>query len=643
MSATYSAGKALPRYAFVIAIAALLLAVGAVHAAQVTAARVWPSQEYSRVTLEASGPIAYRMFTIPDPARLVLDLELLESSTALENLPKLVAPNDPFIKSIRLGRFKPGTLRLVFDMKAAVRPEAFLLKPVGDYGYRLLLDVYSIESEDPIVALIRSVERERRAEAGPLPTPGDAAENTNELATESGEPAQSATVEPGAGANEATHAEPHATPKPGEEALPKSRAQGRRVIVAVDAGHGGEDPGASGREGTLEKHVTLQIARRLKARIDDEPGMRGVLIRDGDYFIPLQNRVAKARAIKADAFVSIHADSFVKPHARGSSVFALSERGATSAAARWIAKRENDADLVGGVNIDVADPYLKKVLLDLSQTATINDSLFLARAVLDELGDVNKLHKSHVEQAGFAVLKSPDIPSILVETAFISNPDEEKRLIDDEYQEKLAAAIFRGLRKYLVKQAAPRMQIVRAEAVTPAPSVISAPPVASPAAMPTPQRTVVTEQRPAASLQTVADILPAPTEGLIRPVVQVIQRPVADSAGRGDSERSAARTARVAAAQERHQLSRKRVAGATQRAATTRHKASTQSKTGALHKNARGATKSNASPPQKRKSSTLPKPRAGEERDCKEDGKDLGKRGAQCGNTTQKHRLASRD
>ena len=223
------------------------------------------------------------------------------------------------------------------------------------------------------------------------------------------------------------------------------------ITIAIDAGHGGEDPGALGRSGTQEKDVTLAIARKLKERIDREPNMRAVLTRDGDYFIPLQMRVHKARRVNADLFVSIHADAFVKPHARGSSVFALSERGATSAAARWLAKRENEADLIGGVNLDVKDRYLKQTLLDLSQTATINDSLKLGKAVLSELGEINTLHKAQVEQAGFAVLKAPDIPSILVETAFISNPEEEAKLRSDAYQEKMAEAIFQGIKRYFAK------------------------------------------------------------------------------------------------------------------------------------------------------------------------------------------------
>ena len=226
------------------------------------------------------------------------------------------------------------------------------------------------------------------------------------------------------------------------------------MIIAIDAGHGGEDPGAQGSRGSHEKDVTLAIARRLCALIDETPNMHGVLIRDGDYFIPLGGRVLKARRARADLFVSIHADAFIRPDAHGSSVFALSEHGATSTAARWLAKKENEADLIGGVNIAVKDPYLARTLLDLSQTATINDSIRLARHVLGELNDINDLHSGHVEQAGFAVLKSPDIPSILVETAFISNPGEEARLNDDSYQNKLANAVLGGLKRYFAQNPA---------------------------------------------------------------------------------------------------------------------------------------------------------------------------------------------
>jgi N-acetylmuramoyl-L-alanine amidase len=402
----------------VTAFAAFLAALSGAHAAtQVSSARIWPAQEYTRITLESGAPIAHNVFTIANPNRLVLDLENVDSSTALDVLSTKISPDDPYVSGVRIGRFKPGVIRLVLDLKARVKPQVFTLKPIGDYGHRLVLDVYPVEPVDPILALL-----EKNVVAAP-------AAGSAKPATQPDQPASGATRAPAA---------PGAR-KP--EVL-------RLVTVAVDAGHGGEDPGAKGRSGTYEKHVTLAIAKKLKALIDDEANMRGVLIRDGDYYIPLANRVVKARKVQADLFVSIHADAYIKPHARGSSVFALSERGATSAAAGWLAKKENEADLIGGVNIDVDDPTLKQVLLDLSQTATINYSLKLARAVLGEIGGINNLHRAHVEQAGFAVLKAPDIPSILVETAFLTNPDEESKLKDEKYQDRMAQAILVGIRKY---------------------------------------------------------------------------------------------------------------------------------------------------------------------------------------------------
>ena len=383
------------------------MGVTAAYAAELTAARLWPSPEYTRLPIESKAPLAYKAFAISAPERLVLDLENVEAGQVLDQLPARVTPDDVFVSAIRIGRYKPGVVRLVFDLKQVANPQLFVLAPVGEYGHRLVLDIYPLVPVDPILALLK--ERE-------------------------GEPATA--VKP---AVPATPASPPATP---------GSAMLRLATVAIDAGHGGEDPGAKGRRGTYEKHVTLAIARKLKALIDAEAGMRGVLIRDGDYFIPLAERVQKARKVQADLFVSIHADAFIKPHARGSSVFALSERGATSAAANWLAKKENEADLIGGINIDVEDVTLKQVLIDLSQTATLNDSLKLAREVLGELGDVNDLHRGQVEQAGFAVLKAPDIPSILVETAFLTNPEEESRLRDEKYQDKIAAAIFSGIKKY---------------------------------------------------------------------------------------------------------------------------------------------------------------------------------------------------
>ena len=400
-------------------------------------ARVWPAPDYTRLTLESNQPINHNMFTVNNPDRLVIDLEDVEASNPLNELPKLIGESDSYIKSVRIGRYKPGVMRLVLDLKGEVSPQLFVLKPVGIYGYRLVLDVYP--ARDPLMGLLNQ----------PSGSPVVSAPVATVKLEEKVEPVKSQPVV-------------KTETQPVIANLPESNI--RTLIIAIDAGHGGEDPGAHGKHGSNEKDVTLAIARKVKAQIDAMPNMRGVLVRDGDYFIPLMMRVAKARKLKADLFISIHADAFNKPDARGSSVFALSEHGATSTAARWLAKKENDADLIGGVNIAVKDPYLARTLLDLSQTATINDSMMLAKHVLGELGDINDLHRGKVEQAGFAVLKSPDIPSILVETAFISNPAEERRLTDELYQDKLANAILGGIKRYFAHNPAlSKQRLVQSE------------------------------------------------------------------------------------------------------------------------------------------------------------------------------------
>jgi N-acetylmuramoyl-L-alanine amidase len=396
----------------------LLVAAAARSAEPIRAVRIWPSADYTRLTLETAAPLRYNLLTLKNPDRLVLDLEDVEAERVQEMLVAKVLPIDPYIEAARVGRFKPGVARLVLDLKETVKPQIFVLPPAGDYGHRLVLDLYPLVPIDPLMALLQ------KKETGPAPAAPFDPSATKSL----GEPKDPA--------------RPHGAPK---------AMVARLVTVAVDAGHGGEDPGAKGRRGTYEKNVTLLIARKLKAIIDAEPNMRALLTRDSDYYIALGERVDKARRVKADLFVSVHADAFVKPHARGSSVFALSERGATSTAAQWLAKRENDADLIGGVNLNVKDRYLAMTLADLSLTAQISDSLKLGRAVLGELGGINALHKERVEQAGFAVLKAPDVPSILVETAFISNPDEERRLNSEAYQQKIAQAIFRGIKAYFAK------------------------------------------------------------------------------------------------------------------------------------------------------------------------------------------------
>lgn len=383
------------------AIAAALFfgGVAAAHA-QVIATRIWPARDYTRVTFESRKALDYSLFELKDPERLVLDLNAEDADGLIAELQSKVAAEDPYIAALRVGINRPGVTRVVLDLKAQVRPQVFALKPIADYGHRLVLDLYPLVPPDPLVALL-----ELNGQLG--------------------------------------------TPAPHKDGAPKASVV-RLATVVVDAGHGGEDPGARGRRGTREKDVTLLIARRLKALIDAEPGMRAVLTRDGDYYLALGARVKKARDVKADLFVSVHADAFTRPHARGSSVFTLSQRP-TSAAAAWLAKQENDSDLIGGVNLDTRDPYLKQVLLDLSQTATNDHSMKLAGAVLSELGHINTLHKANVERAAFAVLKAPDVPSILVETAFISNPQEERRLKDEAYQDRIAQALLAGIKRYFAK------------------------------------------------------------------------------------------------------------------------------------------------------------------------------------------------
>ncbi|MFA7241126.1 MAG: N-acetylmuramoyl-L-alanine amidase [Sulfuricellaceae bacterium] len=428
------------------AVLACCLAIGLADAAgiQIASTRVWPAVDYTRVTLESATPVKFNFFSIKNPERLVLDLEGVELSAALQSLAAKVADDDPYIKLVRAGRFKPGVVRLVFDLKGEIKPQVFTLPPYANYGHRLVLDIYPLQPQDPLMTLL--VQQETKAAGVDGKPSNEAAPPPLKIREDAPVVAEAAQAERAPTEKPAPEGKPA---KPGK--TPKQANVERLITIAIDAGHGGEDPGARGGGGANEKDVTLAIARRLKEHIEREDNMRAVLIRDGDYFIPLQQRVIKARNLKADLFVSIHADAFVNPDASGSSVFALSERGATSAAARWLAKKENEADLIGGVNIDVKDVYLKQTLLDLSQTATINDSLKLGKAVLGELGGINRLHKGSVEQAGFAVLKSPDIPSILVETAFISNPNEEKKLKDEAYQSKLASAILSGIKRYFAK------------------------------------------------------------------------------------------------------------------------------------------------------------------------------------------------
>lgn len=378
------------------------------RAAQILAVRMWPADDYTRVTLENDTSLKTNHFLLKNPERLVVDIEGIELNQTLKDLVAKVQADDPYVHQIRIGQNQPNVVRLVFDLKEAIDPQVFTLSPVGDYRHRLIFDLYPVNPPDPILALIQK----------------------------------------GEWALEVPDAPPTAIDPEQDPAKPKLT---RMITIALDPGHGGEDPGAIGRRGSLEKDVVLAIAKRLKKKIDAQPNMRAMLTRDGDYFVPLRVRVQKARKVQADLFVSIHADAWIKPTARGSSVFVLSEKGASSTTARWLANKENAADLIGGVNIKAHDKQLAHVLLDLSTTAQINDSLKVGKAVLSEIGGINHLHKAAVEQAGFAVLKAPDIPSILIETAFISNPEEEKKLRDDAYQDKMADAVLNGVKTYFAQ------------------------------------------------------------------------------------------------------------------------------------------------------------------------------------------------
>ena len=492
----------------------LLLGVQQIaRGATIVAVRVWPAPEYSRVTIESDAPLVTRQTFVTAPPRLAVDIEGIELNPALRELVAKVKADDPNIAGIRVGQYAPNVVRLVIDLKQEAQPQVFTLTPVAAYQHRLVLDLYPARAVDPLAALIAERLRDApaadqrqgqapsstaaaqaatpatasaatpsaplqpasaaRAPRAPLATTAHAASDPlGELITErTARPATAATAAPAPAAPPVTvaaapapamapPAAPTATPAPTPAPARSStgataRQTDRIIIVALDPGHGGEDPGATGPAGTHEKDVVLRIAFLLRDRINatsvNGNPMRAFLTRDADFFVPLGTRVEKARRVQADLFMSIHADAFTTPAARGASVFALSQSGASSTAARWLANKENQADLVGGLNVRAQDQHVQRALLDMSTTAQINDSLKLGSALLGEISSVGQLHKPRVEQAGFAVLKAPDIPSVLVETAFISNPDEEARLRSRDYQERLADALMRGIQRYFAK------------------------------------------------------------------------------------------------------------------------------------------------------------------------------------------------
>jgi N-acetylmuramoyl-L-alanine amidase len=435
--------------------------------AGIVAVRVWPAVDYTRITIESDVALNTKQTFIKEPPRLAVDIEGLELNPALRELVAKVKADDPFISGIRVGQSAPRIVRLVLDLKQAALPQVFTLSPVAAYAHRLVLDLHPATQIDPLEALIN----ERLKEAKPavsLDPLGDLIAQKDIKKSDS-----AATI---ASKNITNNIAPQTTNTPDTKlnnsskiaekeskititgAAPPTTTPSktdRLIIIALDPGHGGEDPGAIGPAGTREKDVVLNVALKLRDLINQSTvkanPMRAYLTRDADFFVPLHERVRKAQKVQADLFVSIHADAFSNPQARGASVFALSDKGATSASARWLANKENAADAVGGVNIKAKDVNVLKALLDMSTTAQINDSLRLGGAVLKEIGSLGKLHKAQVEQAGFAVLKAPDIPSVLIETAFISNPDEEDKLRSQDYQDQLAEAVMRGIKRYFAR------------------------------------------------------------------------------------------------------------------------------------------------------------------------------------------------
>ncbi|MES2957455.1 MAG: N-acetylmuramoyl-L-alanine amidase [Pseudomonadota bacterium] len=417
----------------------LLQAPGLAFGAEIVAVRVWPAADYTRVTIESDVALVARHTLFSAPERLVIDVDGLELSPQLRELVGKVRADDPYIAGVRVGQYQARVVRLVIDLKQAAAPQVFTLTPVAAYRHRLVFDLHPSEARDPLLALLRDKEQAEREAASAV------RDALGELIgrVENG---QGRTPEPAA----STPATQTSVPKP--PSAETIRRVERLIIVALDPGHGGEDPGAVGRAGLREKDVVLAVALQLRDRLNAQPGMRAFLTRDADFFVPLAERVKKARRVQADLFVSIHADAFINREARGASVFALSSGAATSTAARWIANKENAADVVGGVNVHAGrDANVLRTLLDMSTTAQIKDSLRVGHEVLGQLDRVGRLHKPHVEQAGFAVLKAPDIPSILVETAFISNPDEEAKLADPDYRKQLVEALTTGIKRYFAK------------------------------------------------------------------------------------------------------------------------------------------------------------------------------------------------
>ena len=390
------------------------------YGATLLGVRVWPAEDYTRVTLESDETLQVSQQLLKDPNRLVVDIQGLDLNNKIKEIVAKIKSDDPYISGVRVGQYQPKIVRIVLDLKEEVLPQLFTLEPAGSYQHRLVLDLFPKNPPDPMTVFLQK-----------------------NLKLEEEDPIASI-------AKKNIDVNTQANIKNNAPAI-KSNKFSRIITIALDPGHGGEDPGAIGARGSKEKDVVLSIAKRLQNELGGMSDFRILMTRDSDFFVPLGVRVQKARKVQADLFISIHADAFVLPTAKGASVFALSQQGASSTTARWMANKENSSDLIGGLNIKTKDAEIAKVLLDMATTAQIKDSLKLGSSVIKEISGFATLHSKSVEQASFAVLKAPDIPSILVETAFISNPEEELKLLDDDYQNKIAEAITKGIFKYLEK------------------------------------------------------------------------------------------------------------------------------------------------------------------------------------------------
>lgn len=425
----WSTGTVLPWYLAPLAWASSVLGV-----------RLWPAAEYTRLTIESDAALVATHQALSHPERLVITLQGTGLQGPMRDLAGKVRADDPFVDSAEA--VSEGSQRVILTLllKQKVRLEVFSLKPVAAYQHRLVFDLYPQQAPDPLAALLAQIDADQRArwqkDKGPPQPP-----------LRPPPQAKSPTLPGKDPLGDLIAQLPQDRPPP---ASPKSHPN-RLLIVALDPGHGGEDPGAVGPSGLKEKDVVLSIARQVKALLDERPHIRAVLTRDADYFVPLQERTRKARQMQADLMVSIHADAFFTPQARGASVFALSASGASSSAARWLANKENAADAIGGIASKAPDNDILRTLLDMSTHAQIRDSIQVGSEVLSRLGGIGRLHKARVEQASFAVLKNPSIPSILVETAFISNPEEEQRLASADYQKSLAVAMAQAIESHFAK------------------------------------------------------------------------------------------------------------------------------------------------------------------------------------------------